>query len=532
MKNYNKNKNRRGMSLAPVLVFSIGFTSVGIGVISLTSTYNRSAKKTTDKWQSTSLAESGAHVLYDQIRQQMLNDVTFPFNLNSTTVKVPLGGGNEETVGVYSARVIANREVQTDVEEGGNKYRKFTYYFTIEGRGKATGGVESVIRTSFKGEIYRHMVPRNNYGATPPPDTFNFPIGAIVSNENVQITTNNGLRTLSTDGENSAHVIANAGIRWDPASGSKNSQWNPNVIDIKGFYLVPDGGPFSSTVSAAGLGNPNGSKNYRSPAAPRQGDFPGAAANTVIKLASKVEFADEGTVNGWQNDWRSQASVPTGTSFSGNVSWSSLPPRPNDGKVGIQAPAIVNGDLNVENGRKIELWPASTDPKKNVVYVKGNVRNLGQIVNHGVTLVFEGGYSDDSDAEYKIEPDSQTFKTVELAVMRSALLSLKKSKDAFKFSTNSSARTGIIYALKGGIEVTGANAEFTGMLLAGGTSTNGGINIRPGGGASFVVKYDPYAATGGELALDSESIIDTEYVAGNVARGFQPTKLIDWIQTK
>jgi hypothetical protein len=527
-----KNHSRRGMSIAPVMMFALGFTTVGISVISMSNTYNRGAKKVADKVQSNSLAESAANVLFDNIRVQMRADQTFPFNLNEVALTVPKEGGGDETIGNYSARVTANREVQTDVEIYGTKYRKFTYYFTIEGRGTAAGGVESVVQCNFKGDIYKYLVPRHTVTATPPPNSFSFPIGAIVSNTDIDIRTDQGLRTSSLDGKNGGHVIANDGISWRAASGSKNSIVNPNLLDIQGYWLVPDGASYSATTGNSGLGNPNGTKNYRSPAAPAEGDFPGAAANTVIKLEDTVGFADETQVNNWKNDWYAQATTGAYNNYASNVNSGSIAPRPGDGKIGIQAPAKLEGDLDVADGEKVELWPASTDPRKNVVYIKGDVKNRGQIVNHGVTLVFEGKYEDDSDAEYKIEPDAATFKDRDLAVMRSAFLSLNKSKNAIKFHTNSSATTGLIYALNGGIEVDGSNAEFTGMLLAGGSGSNGGIQIRPGGGSSFVVNYDPYAATGGTLALDAGSVIDTEMVTNGTQSPFSPTKMVDWIQKK
>jgi hypothetical protein len=520
------------MSIAPVMMFALGFTTVGVSVLSLSNTYNKGAKRVGDKVQSTALAESAVAVLYDQIRIQMRTDGTYVFNLNPVTITVPKHGGGTETVGVYSARLTADREVQTDVEYSGNKYRKFNYYFTIEGRGKADGGVESVVQASFKGEILKNLVPKHTVSTNPPPSQFYFPVGAIVSNTDIDVTTNQGLRTYSMDGQNNGHVMANDGIKWKPESGSKNSLVNPNILDIQGYWLVPDGGPYSSTVSHTGLGNPNGTKNYKSPVAPAYGDFPGAAENTVIKLEDNIGFADESTVNGWAADWYSQATVSGFNDFTAKVESGSIAARPGDGKIGIQAPAKLEGGLEVANGHKVELWPASTDPRKNVVYIKGDIKNYGQIVNHGVTLVFEGKYEDDSDAEYKIEPDASTFKTRDEAVMRSAFLSLNKSKDAIKFKTNSSATTGIVYACKGGIKVEGSNAEFTGMLLSGGTGGQGGIDISPSGGSSFVVKYDPYAATGGTLALDDESVIDTEWVAGSIASSFAPTKLVEWLHLK
>ncbi len=517
---------QRGMSVVPVMIFVIGFGAVGVSVMSMSNTQAKEVKGAGDKWQADGLAASGANILYEQIRQQMIADQSYPFVLTETTQKVKRPDNTEDSLGKCSARVVADRLVEKD--EGG--YRKQTYYFTIEGRGISDSGKESKSRVEFKGTMWRHLVPRDTYGNNGAPDSIWFPTGAIVANGSVNMTTNQGIRTISPNGD--AHVVGNKGLKWTPSSGSKNSFVNPNIVDIQGYYLVPDGGPYTSTISSNGLGNPNGNKNYRSPAAPAQGDFPGAAANSVVKLNGAASFPDEGTVNNWAADYLNSASVSTGAKFSSGLNSSAITPRVSDGQIGIQSPALITGDLNVSNGATVHLWPASTNPKKNIIYVKGNIKNLGNIINHGCTLIFDQTYEDSPSATYRIEQDALTFKTKEEAVMKSALLSMKKSNDAFKFHTNGSATTGLVYAMRGGIQVDGSNADFTGMLLAGGTGANGDIEIKPGGGNSFTVHYEAYAATGGNVVMDAESLINTDYVAGNVAQPFTPTKLYNWNWTK
>ena len=312
----------------------------------------------------------------------------------------------------------------------------------------------------------------------------------------------------------------------------KNGFVNPNIIDIQGYYLVPDGAAYSSTLSTSGLANPNGNKNYRSPSAPAAGDFPGAPADSVIKLNGEATFPDEGTVDGWAADYLNSASVASGAKFPTGLASDTITPRVSDGQLGVQSPALITGDLDVKSGATVHLWPASTNPKKNIIYVKGNVKNMGNIINHGCTLIFEQTYEDAPGGVYRIEQDTLTFKTKEEAVMKSALLSLKKSNDAFKFHSSSSATVGLVYAMKGGIQVDGSNADFTGMLLAGGTGSNGNIDIKPNSGNSFAVHYEAYAATGGNVVMDAESVINTEYVAGNVADPFKPTKLYNWNWSK
>lgn len=514
------------MSVVPVLVFVMGFGAVGVSIMSMSNTQTKEVKGAGDKWQADGLAASGANILYEQIRQQMIADQSYPFVLAESTQKVKRPDSTEEVLGKCSARVVADRLVEKD--EGG--YRIQTYYFTIEGSGTDDSGKKSIVRVDFKGTMYRHLVPRDTYGNNGAPDSIWFPTGAIVANGAVNMTTNQGIRTISTNED--AHVVGNKGITWKPFSGTKNSFANPNVIDVQGYYLVPDGGPYTSTLSNNGLSNPSGTKNYRSPAAPAQGDFPGAAANSVIKLNGSAAFPDESTVDSWAADYLNSASVSSGAKFPTGLSSSTITPRVSDGQIGVQSPAVITGDLNVSNGATVHLWPASTNPKKNIIYVKGNVKNMGNIINHGCTLIFEQTYEDTASGTYRIEQDALTFKTKEEAVMKSSLLSLKKAPDAFKFHTNGSATTGLIFAMKGGIQIDGSNADFTGMLLAGGTGSNGDIDIKPSGGNSFAVHYEAYAATGGNVVMDSESVINTEYVAGNVAQPFTPTKMYNWNWTK
>ena len=510
------------MSVVPVLVFVVGFSAVGLSIMSMTNTQTQEVKGAGDKWQADGLAQSAAHILYEQIRQQMIADQSYPFILaeRSQTVKRP--DATEDSLGKCSARVVADRLVEVD--QGG--YRVQTYYFTIEGRGVCEAGKESIARVDFKGTMWRYLVPKDTYANNGAPDSIWFPNGAIVANGAVDMVSNQGIRTISTNGD--AHVVGNSGIKWNPFSGSKGSFTNPNIIDIQGYYLVPDGAPYTSTLSTAGLANSNGTKNYRSPAAPAQGDFPGCAANSVIKLNGNATFPNESTVDTWAADYLNSASVASGTKYGSGLKSADIAPRVSDGQIGVQSPALITGNFEVSDGATVHLWPASTNPKKNIIYVKGNVKNMGNIINHGCTLIFEQTYEDAPSAKYTIEQDANTFKTKEEAVMKSALLSLKKSKDAFKFHTNNSASVGLVYAMKGGIQVDGSNADFTGMLLAGGTGSNGDISIKPGGGNSFTVHYEAYAATGGTVVMDAQSLINTDYVAGNVADPFKPTKLYNW----
>lgn len=523
-------RKRRGSSTALALSFVLGFSVLGLGVLSVTAGQQTNAAKATDKFQSDALAESANQIYFDQIRRMMISDLSYPFRLNKQQVVMPING-KDSVVGDQSATLVSHREVQTDMKVGGRDVRRYTHTFTVEGTGITNRGTESVIRATFTGTYDREIVARQTIVQTaPPPESFHFPAGAIVSNDRVQITTNQGLRTFSPNGRD-AHVIANEGIKWDPASGQKNGFENPNILDIQGNYLVPQGGVWQRTQEAGWLGNPNGRKNYRSPAIPRSGNFAGVAADTVVAMPGAIDFANEPTVAKWAANWKARATAIDGNKF-GSVDSSTHPQRQGDQWRIIQSPAYVDGDLLVRQGQQIRLMPNSTNPKDNVVYVRGNVQNLGQLLNLGVTLVFEGKYTDGAGAEYKIDTQGSPFQTREMVLMRSNFISLNKSANAITWTTSSSTTSGLIYAANGGVKVESSNAEITGMILAGGKGQTGGINIAPGGGASFVVKYDPYAATGGNLNLDALTKINTEMVPGNVTRPFTPTKMFNWVHRK
>ena len=206
---------KRGMSILPVLIFAIGFGAVGVSIMAMSDIQTREVKGAGDKWQSDGLASSAANILYEQIRQQMIADQSYPFVLAEQTIKVKRPDTTEDAIGKCSASLVADRLVEKD--EGG--YRIQTYYFTIEARGTSESGKESIVRVDFKGLMWRYLVPKDTYGNNGAPDSIWFPTGAIVANGAVNMTTNQGVRTISTNGD--AHVVGNKGITWNPFSGAK-----------------------------------------------------------------------------------------------------------------------------------------------------------------------------------------------------------------------------------------------------------------------------------------------------------------------
>ncbi|MBS1704892.1 MAG: hypothetical protein JST40_03390 [Armatimonadetes bacterium] len=515
-----------GMSTSSAAIFVMTFTMIGAGMVQMTRVLHQHAKRSADKDQATLLAESGCTELYQQIRNQMRIDGNYVFDIPSTNAVAHVEG-RDVTLGSYTARVL---DVETTTVDQGTSSRQYTYTFSVEGRGTTATGISSIVTAKFNGTMSRALVEESSTsGGSSDPKAFGFPVGAIVANQKLDIETDMGFRTTAANGLD-AHVVANKGITWNPHSGSKTGVTQPNVLDIQGQWLVPNGVPYTNTVGETGMGNPNGGKNYRNPAAPAMGSFPGGDPNSVLWMPGEVGFADESTVDSWAADWKTYSKGASSHTYSGGLKATDIPTDPITSRLVIRAPAYIDGDLLVNGGLEVNLMPFNTDPKKNVIYVKGNIENKGLLQNLGCTVVFEGEYSDQNGSEYRLSNLNSPFNTTDKVSQRSALISLAKSKEAFHFTTDSSSRTGLIYAAKGGIDVTGSNAEFTGMLLAGGGPGYGDINIHPEGGNSFVVHYDPAAGEPGEL--ETVSAGDITYVTGGINSAFMPSDLYGWVWKK
>lgn len=156
--------------------------------------------------------------------------------------------------------------------------------------------------------------------------------------------------------------------------------------------------------------------------------------------------------------------------------------------------------------------PKSTNPWDNIIYVNGDVKNLGNIKNLGVTIVVVGKYSDSTTSSYSLDATGSPFSNIATVSQRSSIMCLSSDPQAVSLSTRQNTSPGLIYAINGGIDVTSANCSITGMLVSGGTGTNGGVNIHPAGYGSLTVNFDPNAATGGDLDLSSYSQINSTWV--------------------
>jgi hypothetical protein len=518
-------RNQRGFTTAATLSFLFCFSMIGMGMGSMTTTQHVNARRTADRQQSSALAESGMNVLFESIRSDMNTDGSYSSAIPVTNVTL-IRGGNTVKVGSYSARILDVQMTSTDYGGDWDKRRSFVYTFRIEGTGRTWDGFTTKLIANFTGTIERALVRTETGGPSGDllqQNVYWFPMVAMVSIEKVNIATNGGVRTYAPDGL-SGHIMANKGVSlW----GAKSGTSNPNVVDIQGQFLVPQGSAYDWTVSKDGLENPNGSKNYRSPSLAADGGFSGNPANTVLRMPGEVNFADEAEVNDWRGKWNTIVAKPTSTKYTSTLKTQDVAPRPGDGWKVITTPAVIDGDLEVASGEALRLLPSSSNPKNNVLVVRGNVKNLGALLNLGVTIVMEGKYTDGPSSEYKVSSDGSLFANDDLVAQRAGFISTAKEKEAFRFRTNSSARTGLIYAALGGIQVEGANVEFTGSLVAGGRGGDGGIDINPGGGNSFVVRYDSWAVNGGSLEITEPAEVEVTYNLGGITRGFQPTKLFN-----
>lgn len=505
------------------MMFVMGFALTGVAAMNLTQTQNKVAFMATNKVQADALARSGFDVFYDQIRAEMEASGNYPFALDPTNLTTTVNGHNVN-LGSYEATILECQKTQNDLDQGGSKIRRTTYTFKIKCKGTASNGTYSEFKVRFNAYRDQNLVKQTTSHMPQVSGQIYFPVGAIVSNTSVDIATNNGLRTYDTLGQNRAHILANDGISW--SSPGKSSNTNPNVLDIQGQYLVPQGGSYDRTVSPTGIGNSNGAKNYKNPALAASGSFLGSPSDSVLKMGGPAGFADYAKTEEWRTRWYNTATGTGSTAYTGFTPANGITYNGVD-RV-LRCPAIINGDINVNNGELLRLMPKSTNPWDNVIYVTGDVKNKGQLLNLGVTLVVLGKYSDGPSAEYKLDTQGSPFTNAATVMQRSSLMCLNQSADAVSFSTNSSATTGLIYALRGGIDVTSSNAEFTGMLVSGGTGTDGGVKIHPGGYNSFVVKFDPNAATGGDLDLDPNSVIDVTYIPSGIAVAFAPSRPYAW----
>jgi len=528
---FKKLSKKSGIGTPTILAITGGMVLMGMGLSSLTVVSDSHMSRTGSKAQATDLAESGIHILYDSIQTKMRENNTYPTTLPETELAYTTRTATSRRAGWYAANVVSATVTDERVASGdGNEAIRKTYTFVIEGIGRAHNGVESVVRAKYQAVVDEAS---DNYLVTvdgPQSEGNGIPFsvcpGAIMSNAAIRMTTNQGIRTYSPS--NDAHIVANKGIEWNPASGSKSSFSNPNVIDIQGQYQVPGSAEYAHiydfTVGPSGLGN-GSLKNYRSPYYAATSDNPELTANTVARRQYPRPYPSQTMFDGWQVEWTDHAQK--GTNYASSLNSSSMPPDSVGNKI-IKAPTYITGDLLVTGGEEIKLMPTSDKPWENIVYVKGDVKNLGQLTNLGVTLVFEGKYSDHSSSEYRTDTVGSLYTSANDVTAHANFISLNPAADAISFKTNSSSKTGLIYAARGGIQVTGS-PEFTGKIVAAGDQD---IQIAPEGGESFVVHYDPHCGGNRHVLGSAETSWKVTLPVGTVVKQYDAGRMTDWLQVK
>lgn len=523
---------KRAFSTTTILILTGGSMMLGLGITSLAMTQDSHSGRSATKAQANDLAESAVHLMYQKIKTQMVQSKTYPSSITSTALTYSTRNGNDRQIGTFEATVVsATITSQTVAASDNNVATRKTYVFLIEGIGTASNGVQSRIRSKFTGTVdesdgtYKQTVWGQQADGNGIP--FSVCPGAIMSNAAIRFTTNQGIRTTAAN--NDAHVVANRGIEWNPTTGTKADVSNPNVIDIQGQFQVPGSAQYASiydfTVGPSGLGNSSGIKNYRSPEYDANGGNPALAANTVARREYPRPYPSQQMFDEWEAEWAESASA--GTNYAGSLTAGTMPPDTNGNK-NLRAPVIIEGDLTVPSGDSLRLVPTSEKPWENIVYVRGNVQNLGQLKNLGVTIVMLGKYSDGPSAEYEIETDGSMYPNRNSVMQHANFMSLNADADAVRFTTNSSSDTGLIYAARGGIQVTGS-PEFTGKLVAAGSQD---IQISPSGGNSFVMNYDPNSGGNRRTLGSAEERWQITLAAGTVVRAFDCDRLRDWLTIK
>lgn len=491
------------MPIAMMFFMVIGMVTVAAVGVSTTS--DNMAHRASQKAEATALAQSGVNELYDQIVRDLQAGKN-PSDLASKSMSSAFGGDTRQ-LGTYSATIA---DTTFSAGPSGKDYT-----FLVKGTGVAPNGTQSIVTAEFTATLSGTLGTGSGSRST-----FSLFPGAILSNTTVDMVTNMGVRTYDASAiDKEAHILGNEGIMWKPFSGTKDQYVNPNIIDVQGYAMVPDQPstyPLDFSKGVSGLGNPNGTKNYRTAAAHVNTPDPySVAQDEITGIGQPKPFP---TISEWQTYFTTGqntiASSAAKTQYSTSITSANVPQRAGDQWRIIKAPAIINGDMEVTSGTQIRLMPSS-NAAENIVYVTGNIRNYGQLLNLGVTVMVAGKYSDNSTAEYKVDNQGTTWKDLAEVYAKSALISASFSKQAITLSSNSSVKTGLMYAANGGIKVTG-NLEINGILVSGGVnsenlkiagigpnqagstdySTLGGkVDISPANGNSFVVHYVREAST-------------------------------------
>ncbi|MFM9874514.1 MAG: hypothetical protein ACKVQS_13745 [Fimbriimonadaceae bacterium] len=513
MNNYRLKSKKAGSSLALTMMFFTVIGMVTIAAVGVTTTNDAMAQRAVEKTQATALAESGVQMLYDQICRDYAGLKNPGTVAPKTTIKSNFSG-RDRTQGTYEAKVInvtTKRVSPAPSQPTGSV--QYTHVYELEGTGTALNGTTSITRARF---TIRRVMNGDDTGGTNA-IFVDFP-GAINSNTTIEFVTNQGIRTQDPAGtDKSAHIVANSGIIWSPASGVKETYINPNIIDIQGHIMVanqPSTYPVDMTKGVNGLGNPNGMKNYRSAGAHAipSPDYT-VSADEVTGMGQNKHYPDLTELVTMRDALLKSATDPASSITYSGINSSTVAINSKLGRKIVDAPAIVNGNLTVSAGDSLQLRPSSKNPDENVIFVYGDISNLGAIENLGVKVIVLGQYTDSTSATYNIALQNSPYNKLEDVYQQAALVSFNQRKDAIKITSNSSARYGNVFAAAGGIDITGS-LEINGILTSGGAQEyspnqiwdrnykqgspiqyGGGVKVEPVNGQSFVVNFVRAAKT-------------------------------------
>lgn len=507
------------MSTAGVLVLIGIIGALCATMMSLAGNAMNQGGRAAEYFQARALAETAVHTMYAKIRDDMTSKGEFSLALSTTTLNH--GGTSGNAAGTYEGKVLDMKTSSEDYSSGGDRVRKTTYNFELEGVGRARYGITSKMQAKFDALIEHNLAKKETVTKIgEPPQQMYYPIAAMSANERIKIKTD-GKVTVKSGDPGKGHVLANDGIEWQEPSGDKTKHGNDKLIEIDGQFVVnKDAKAF--TEGAAGLGNPSGAKNYSSPASE------GGDADQVLVTDSRVPFADSAVVAAWKSRW-----IAASTSTGANLSATTL----NTGSIAasgglktLSTPMYIEGDLEIAAGDIVKLFPTSSNPAKNFIYVRGNIKNLGKIQNLGVKIVTEGTYTESSSSSYEVTESGSPFPTQQKVLQNSALISTKEAKDAIQFRTDKSATVGLVYSTLGGIDVKTKAKEIKGVLVAGGTSGNGGITVETDSEGKLDVDFLKDATIPGEIDISSLEKIDTSYVVTSVRSSFVATPLKEWVE--
>lgn len=502
-------KLNQGVSLPIAVLFFVVTAGITIGATTLADSGHRVAVAASNKMQADSLAESAVYALYDKIWRQLRVDGTYPTVLASAMLTSTIDGFPRE-LGEYSASVVSVTRGTTDLGDGMTQ-EDFT--FTLLGYGKAPNGTDSEINATFNGSQVRMLSGASISKAA-------FLPAAIQSNTNVAVVNDAGFTTVSPSAApKTAHVFANQDIDWCRDNGSR--------VGTGSTKLTVDGRVMVSKTADTTYYDFTKARfiDYKSQGILRSvGDSRLNVSNSEVVPSAQRVFPSQAQVDTWTTQWESDIKANSSSLVLTTIGSIGSLLDTKAGASTLTAPAYIDGDLIVDSGTVLKLAPTDPDPAKNIVMVTGNVKNLGEIQNMGVTLYCIGKYSDTPSSTYKVQAPTGAVMTD--ALNNAALVSASVGSDAISISSDASMPYGLVYAAKGGITISG-NGVVAGALVSGSSVPGEGVTIKPTKGGQFTMNYLPDCLNN-KLAFP----ISATASSSDIIVQFLPTKLTGWTKPR